>query len=104
VKTPAITVSPMRPMFARLLQESGPTTAAIAAEVSRVLRRDEEARIDHPVLRDRRVSRPVAHDRVRVTGRTLHETVPDEWRPTIGGTSVVVATDIFFGDFQLGEV
>jgi hypothetical protein len=101
VKTPAITVSPMRPMFARLLQESAPTAAA---EVSRVLRRDEEARIDHPVRRDRRVSRPVAHDRIRVAGRTLHETIPYEWRPTMGGTSVVVATDIFFVDFQLGEV
>jgi hypothetical protein len=98
---PAITVSPMRPIFARLLQESAPTAAA---EVSRVLRRDEEARIDHPVLHDRRVSRPVAHDRIRVAGRTLHETVPYEWRPTMGRTSVVVATDIFFVDFQLGVI
>jgi hypothetical protein len=46
-KTPAITVAQMRQVFTRLLRDPPPTPAAIAAEVSRVLRRNEEARIYH---------------------------------------------------------
>jgi len=46
-KTPAITVSQMRQVFTRLLRDPPPRPAAIAAEVTRVLRRNEEARIYH---------------------------------------------------------
>jgi SRSO17 transposase len=46
-KTPAITVSQMRQVFTRLLQDPPPSPAAIAAEVSRVPRHNEEARIYH---------------------------------------------------------
>ena len=37
----------MREVFARLLQPDPPSPERIAAEVSRVLRRNEEARIYH---------------------------------------------------------
>ena len=37
----------MREVFARLLQPRPPSAAQIAEEVSRVLRRNEEARIYH---------------------------------------------------------
>src|SRR5262249_16989229 len=46
-KTPAIPVSQMRQVFTRLLRVPAPTFKAIAMEVSRVLRRNEESRIDH---------------------------------------------------------
>ena len=42
-----MTVPQMREVFARLLQAEPPSPAQIAAEVSRVLRRNEEARIYH---------------------------------------------------------
>jgi hypothetical protein len=44
-KTPFITGSQMRQVFTRLLRDPPPTPAANAAEVARVLRRNEEARI-----------------------------------------------------------
>ncbi len=44
---PALTVPQMREVFARLLQPNPPSAARIAREVSRVLRRNEEARIYH---------------------------------------------------------
>ena len=44
---PALTVPQMREVFARLLQPDPPSPQQIAAEVSRVLRRTEEARIYH---------------------------------------------------------
>jgi SRSO17 transposase len=46
-KTPAITVSQMRQVFTRLLRHPAPSAEEIAAEVSRVLRRNEESRIYH---------------------------------------------------------
>ena len=46
-KIPALTVPQMREVFARLLQPEPPSAARIAEEVSRVLRRNEEARIYH---------------------------------------------------------
>ncbi len=46
-KTPAITVSQTRQVFTQLLREPAPTPEQIAAEVSRVLRRNEESRIYH---------------------------------------------------------
>jgi hypothetical protein len=46
-KTPALTVAQLREVFARLLQPNPPTPSQIAEEVSRVLRRNEEARIYH---------------------------------------------------------
>jgi hypothetical protein len=46
-KTPALTVPQMREVFARLLQPEPPSPQKIAEEVSRVLCRNEEARIDH---------------------------------------------------------
>jgi hypothetical protein len=42
-----LTVPQMREVFARLLQPDPPSPARIAQEVSRVLRRTEEARIYH---------------------------------------------------------
>jgi hypothetical protein len=42
-----LTVPQLREVFARLLQPDPPGPARIAAEVSRVLRRNEEARIYH---------------------------------------------------------
>jgi hypothetical protein len=42
-----LTVPQMREVFARLLQLDPPSPARIAKEVSRVLRRTEEARIYH---------------------------------------------------------
>jgi hypothetical protein len=63
-----------------------------------------------------RTSRPAAHRRDAVPrewpGRPARvhrhrprlETRSCRWRPTTGGTSVVVATDIFFVDFQLGVI
>jgi hypothetical protein len=42
-----LTVPQLREVFARLLQPRPPRAAEIAAEVSRVLRRNEEARIYH---------------------------------------------------------
>jgi hypothetical protein len=44
-ENPAMTVPQMREVFARLLLPRPPSAAQIAAEVSRVLRRNEEARI-----------------------------------------------------------
>ena len=46
-KIPALTVPQMREVFARLLQPEPASAARIAQEVSRVLRRNEEARIYH---------------------------------------------------------
>jgi SRSO17 transposase len=46
-KTPALTVPQVREVFARLLQPDPPGPGRIAAAVSRVLRRNEEARIYH---------------------------------------------------------
>ena len=42
-----MTVPQLREVFARLLQPDPPSPSRIAAEVSRVLRRNEEARIYH---------------------------------------------------------
>jgi hypothetical protein len=42
-----LTVPQMREVFARLLQPEPPSPGRIAEEVSRVLRRNEEARIYH---------------------------------------------------------
>jgi hypothetical protein len=42
-----LTVPQMREVFARLLQPEPPSARRIAEEVSRVLRRNEEARIYH---------------------------------------------------------
>jgi hypothetical protein len=42
-----LTVPQMRELFARLLQPKPPGAAQIAEEISRVLRRNEEARIYH---------------------------------------------------------
>ena len=42
-----MTVPQMREVFARLLRPDPPSAARIAQEVSRVLRRNEEARIYH---------------------------------------------------------
>ena len=42
-----MTVPQMREVFARLLRPEPPSAARIAEEVSRVLRRNEEARIYH---------------------------------------------------------
>jgi hypothetical protein len=42
-----LTVPQLREVFVRLLQPIPPTAAQIAAEVSRVLRRNEESRIYH---------------------------------------------------------
>jgi hypothetical protein len=42
-----LTVPQMRAVFARLLQPEPPDPRTIAEEVSRVLRRNEEARIYH---------------------------------------------------------
>jgi hypothetical protein len=44
-KIPALTVPQMREVFARLLQPEPASAARIAEAVSRVLRRNEEARI-----------------------------------------------------------
>jgi hypothetical protein len=46
-KIPALTVAQLRGVFARLLQPEPPSASRIAREVSRVLRRTEEARIYH---------------------------------------------------------
>ena len=46
-KTPAVTVSQVREVFTRLLRVPPPSPERIAAEVTRVLRRKEEARIYH---------------------------------------------------------
>jgi hypothetical protein len=46
-KIPALTVAQMREVFARLLRPDRPTPERIAEEISRVLRRNEEARIYH---------------------------------------------------------
>jgi SRSO17 transposase len=46
-KIPALTVPQLREVFARLLQRDPPSPRRIAEEVSRVLRRNEEARIYH---------------------------------------------------------
>lgn len=46
-KIPALTVPQMREVFARLLQPQPASAVRIAEEVSRVLRRNEEARIYH---------------------------------------------------------
>ena len=46
-KTPAMTVPQIQEVFARLLLPKPPSAAQIAEEVSRVLRRNEEARIYH---------------------------------------------------------
>ncbi|HEX5273540.1 MAG TPA: hypothetical protein VFW33_23755, partial [Gemmataceae bacterium] len=43
----ALTVPQLREVFSRLLQPRPPSAAEIAAQVSRVLRRNEEARIYH---------------------------------------------------------
>jgi hypothetical protein len=42
---PAVTTPQIREIFSRLLRNPPPTSARIAAEVSEVLRRNEEARI-----------------------------------------------------------
>ena len=46
-KTPAMTVPQARHILARLLGDRPPSPEEIAAVVSRVLRRNEEARIYH---------------------------------------------------------
>jgi hypothetical protein len=46
-KIPALMVAQMREVFARLLQPNPPSPSRIAKEVSRGLRRPEEARIYH---------------------------------------------------------
>ena len=46
-KIPALTVPQLREVFARLLGPRPPSGRQIAEEVSRVLRRNEEARIYH---------------------------------------------------------
>lgn len=46
-KTPAVTVAQMRAIFTELLRKRPPTAREIAEAVSRVLRRNEEARIYH---------------------------------------------------------
>jgi hypothetical protein len=46
-KTPALTVPQLREVFARLLPPQPASPRTIAEEVSRVLRRNEEARIYH---------------------------------------------------------
>jgi hypothetical protein len=46
-KTRAITVPQVRQVFTRLLRHPAPTPEEIAAEVTRVLRRNEESRIYH---------------------------------------------------------
>ena len=46
-KTPAMTVPQTRRILARLLRDRPPSPEEIAAVVSRVLRRNEEARIYH---------------------------------------------------------
>jgi hypothetical protein len=46
-KTPAVTVPQVRQIFTRLLRGPAPTAEEIAADVTRVLRRNEEARIYH---------------------------------------------------------
>jgi hypothetical protein len=46
-KIPALTVLQRRGVFARLLQRDPPSPRWIAEEVSRVLRRSEEARVHH---------------------------------------------------------
>ena len=54
-KIPALTVPQMREVFTRLLRPEPPGAARIAEEVSRVLRRNEEARIYHWYARARRL-------------------------------------------------
>ena len=46
-KTPAVTLSQLRQIFTRLLRSPPSTAEEIAAEVTRVLRRNEESRIYH---------------------------------------------------------
>lgn len=46
-KTPAVTVSQVREIFTRLLRSPAPNPERIAEEVTRILRRKEEARIYH---------------------------------------------------------
>jgi SRSO17 transposase len=46
-KIPALTVPQLREIFSQLLQVRPPSAATIAAEVRRVLRRNEETRINH---------------------------------------------------------
>ena len=46
-KTRAVTVAQVRRVFTGLLRHPAPTPEDIAADVSRVLRRNEEARIYH---------------------------------------------------------
>jgi len=46
-KTPALTVPQIREIILRLLLPTPPSCAKIAREISRVLRRTEEARIYH---------------------------------------------------------
>jgi isochorismate hydrolase len=46
-KIPALTVPQMREVFARLRHRQPPKASQIAEEISRVLRRNEEARIYH---------------------------------------------------------
>jgi SRSO17 transposase len=46
-KTPAITVPQIRQVFTRLLRHPAPTAEAIAEQITRVLRRNEESRIYH---------------------------------------------------------
>jgi hypothetical protein len=48
-KTPALTVSQLRQVFSRLLRDPAPTAAAIAVEVTRVLRRNEEGRCESTI-------------------------------------------------------
>jgi hypothetical protein len=46
-KTPAVTVPQVRAIFTELLREPNPGAARIAEVVAQVLRRNEEARLDH---------------------------------------------------------
>lgn len=46
-KNPAVTVAQMRAIFTELLRKHPPTAREIAEAVSRVMRRNEEARIYH---------------------------------------------------------
>ena len=46
-KKPGLTVSQLRQVFTRLLRRPRPGVRQIAEEINRVLRRNEEARIEH---------------------------------------------------------
>ena len=74
-KTPAVTVAQMRAIFTELLRRRPPTAREIAEAVSRVLRRNEEARIYHWHSKTRRF-RLVEPDQgsVNCDSRNTHST------------------------------